>query len=64
MNSITKVYFKEFIIKNSKPKVLVLLAVYNGNSWLDEQIKSIFNQEGISLELAISDDNSNDGSQA
>jgi rhamnosyltransferase len=53
----------EFIIKNSKPKVLVLLAVYNGNSWLDEQINSIFKQEGTSLELVISDDNSNDGSQ-
>jgi rhamnosyltransferase len=44
------------------PKVLVLLASYNGYSWLPEQIQSILNQSQVDTHLIISDDQSVDGS--
>jgi rhamnosyltransferase len=44
------------------PKVLVLLASYNGIDWLSDQISSILGQQGVEVDLIISDDQSNDGS--
>lgn len=44
------------------PKVLVLLASYNGVPWLPDQIDSIMNQQGVDVKLIISDDQSYDGS--
>lgn len=43
------------------PRVQVLLASYNGRRWLDEQIDSVLTQEGVDLELVVSDDMSSDG---
>lgn len=43
------------------PKVLVLLASYNGFPWLPDQINSILNQNGVYVDLMISDDQSYDG---
>lgn len=43
------------------PRVLVLLATYNGNSWLREQIESILSQVGVAVQIHISDDSSSDG---
>ena len=43
-------------------KVLVLMAVYNGEKFIEEQIKSILEQEGVEVFLLISDDNSTDKS--
>lgn len=45
------------------PKVLVLLASYNGIEWLADQINSILNQRDVNVRLVISDDQSKDGSQ-
>jgi rhamnosyltransferase len=45
---------------SGKPRVLVLLAAYNGAQWITEQIDSILNQEGVDVELLISDDGSTD----
>ena len=39
----------------------VLMATHDGVLWVDEQIKSILNQEGVHLTLFISDDGSVDG---
>jgi rhamnosyltransferase len=50
-------------ILKGEPKVLILLAVYNGKEWLDQQVSSILSQENVSLGFYISDDNSSDGSQ-
>jgi rhamnosyltransferase len=44
-----------------RPRVLVLLATYNGELWLTEQVESILAQEGVSVEIHIGDDNSKDG---
>jgi rhamnosyltransferase len=42
------------------PKVLVLLATYNGMEHLEGQLKSIFRQKLISVNVIVSDDCSND----
>lgn len=44
-------------------KVAILLALYNGIEWIDEQVDSILNQENINVHIFISIDPSNDGSQ-
>lgn len=43
-------------------KVLVLLSTYNGEKYLQEQIDSILNQEGVDIELLTRDDCSSDKS--
>lgn len=44
----------------SKPKFLVLMAAYNGASYIKDQIHSILNQEGVDVTLFISLDLSTD----
>ena len=46
----------------AKHKVAVLMASYNGITWLPDQIKSILNQLNVDITLFISDDSSQDGS--
>lgn len=46
------------------PKVLVLMATYNGERYLSEQIDSILNQKYVDVTLLITDDCSRDGSYA
>lgn len=48
---------------SSLPKVLVLVAAYNGLEWLPEQVESILNQEGVELFVCFSVDLSNDGTE-
>lgn len=43
-------------------KVCVLLAAYNGDKWLSEQLDSILGQENVNLDIFISLDRSNDNS--
>ena len=45
---------------NKNPKVQILLATYNGEKFLREQLQSIFNQEYKSWEILIHDDGSDD----
>jgi rhamnosyltransferase len=45
-------------------KVLVLMATYNGARFIEAQIRSIVNQEGLEVSLLISDDNSLDDTVA
>lgn len=45
------------------PKIAILLTVFNGESWLEEQLESILAQENVILDLYISDDLSSDLSQ-
>ncbi len=42
------------------PKVDVLMATFNGESFLSEQLDSILSQESVSLRIVISDDGSSD----
>ncbi|MQK61189.1 hypothetical protein EIZ86_32690, partial [Escherichia coli] len=43
-------------------KVLVLLAVYNGREWIDEQLNSIRAQEDVQVDILASIDLGTDGS--
>ena len=43
-------------------KIAVLLAVYNGREWIDEQLQSILEQQNVELDIYISVDLSSDGS--
>lgn len=45
------------------PKVLVLLASYNGLSWIQEQINSILGQVDVDIHILLSDDLSTDGTR-
>jgi glycosyltransferase involved in cell wall biosynthesis len=42
-------------------KVQVLLSTYNGEKYIDEQMKSLLSQEGVELYIIIRDDGSTDG---
>lgn len=44
----------------SNPKIAVLLAAYQGEKWIEEQIGTILNQEGVELSLIVSVDLSRD----
>lgn len=44
-----------------KPKVLVLLATYNGELWLEEQLQSILSQQDVDVQVLVGDDVSKDG---
>ena len=41
-------------------RVLVLLSTYNGEKYLDEQLKSIFLQENVEVHVLARDDGSQD----
>ncbi len=43
--------------------VIVLMATYNGEKYLKEQLLSILNQTGVKVELVIRDDGSTDGTE-
>lgn len=45
---------------NRVPKILVLMASYNGEKYIKEQIESILNQKGVYVDILVSDDSSTD----
>lgn len=45
------------------PACAVLLATYNGQRWLPEQLASLREQQGVNLHVIVSDDHSSDDSQ-
>ena len=46
----------------NKPRVIVLMATFNGLDWLPEQLNSILNQVDVDVSVIISDDKSSDAS--
>jgi rhamnosyltransferase len=46
------------------PRVLVLLATFNGARWLDQQLDSILGQQGVQVTVLVADDGSSDGTVA
>lgn len=48
----------------ARPRVQVLLASYNGEPWLREQLDSILAQEDVEIHVEIGDDCSRDGTRA
>jgi rhamnosyltransferase len=49
--------------ETARPRVLILLATYNGSRWIREQVESILAQEGVDLAIAVRDDASTDGTR-
>lgn len=49
---------------NAPPRVLVLLASYEGHDWIEAQIGTILSQCNVSISLLVSDDHSRDGTGA
>lgn len=45
-------------------KILVIMATYNGERYLSEQLDSIFGQKGVEVSILIRDDGSTDGTHA
>ena len=48
-------------MSKSSPKVLILMATYNGRQWIEEQIESILSQNSVDISIIIRDDGSDDG---
>ena len=48
----------------ARPRVLVLLATYNGERWLPEQIESILGQQDVDITIHIADDASKDDTRS
>ena len=46
------------------PTCTVLLATYNGERWLPEQLDSLCAQQGVKLRVIVSDDQSSDGTMS
>jgi rhamnosyltransferase len=46
------------------PSIAVVLAAYNGSAWIQEQVASIFAQEGVDATLFVSVDVSSDGTES
>ena len=47
----------------NKPNIAVLLAAYNGESWLQSQLNSILNQQDVDVTIFVSVDRSVDGTE-
>ena len=45
---------------NNKPTVAILMATYNGEKYISQQIDSILNQSEVNVHFYISDDGSTD----
>ena len=45
----------------NNPKVLVLMATYNGVAWVASQLESILAQQGVDVSILVRDDVSSDG---
>ena len=41
-------------------KILILLATYNGEQFIAEQLETIKNQSKVSIDILVSDDSSSD----
>jgi rhamnosyltransferase len=50
----------EVPVAAGQPKILVLLACYNGQAWIRQQLESILAQQEVDVCIAVSDDSSSD----
>ncbi|WP_298208118.1 glycosyltransferase [Acidovorax sp.] len=53
-----------FAVSTPRPRILVLLAAFNGAAFLPEQIASILKQNAVNVHIVLSIDRSNDGTEA
>jgi rhamnosyltransferase len=50
-------------IHTTTPRILVLLAAFNGRKWIEEQINSVLRQRGVQVHLVVGDDASTDNTR-
>jgi len=62
-NFILSINLSPFNKDIANPKVAILLAIFNGVQYLQEQLESILNQEHVAVEVFVSVDASSDGSE-
>lgn len=48
------------LAKKTLPRVLVLLAAFNGERWIIDQVRSVLEQNGVEVEIVVADDASTD----
>jgi rhamnosyltransferase len=46
--------------QSTEPRVLVLLAAFNGQNWIEAQLDSILSQQGVCVSIVVADDASTD----
>ena len=46
--------------RNTQTKVLIMLATFNGEKWIKQQLISLFSQKEVDIKIAILDNGSND----
>lgn len=51
-------------MQDTLKNVVVLMSTYNGIKYIAEQVRSVYEQEGVSVRLKVRDDGSTDGTQA
>lgn len=64
ISEVMRAHEPEATAPSGLPRVAVLLAAYEGMSWLEEQLASILAQTGVSVTIYISVDPSSDGTEA
>lgn len=62
-NFILSINLSSFNKDIATPKIAILLAIFNGVQYLQEQLESILNQEHVAVEVFVSVDASSDGSE-
>lgn len=50
-------------IDSNQSEMVVLLSTYNGEKYLEEQLKSLINQKGVEADIVVRDDGSTDNTQ-
>ena len=51
-------------LSSARPRILILLAAFNGARWIREQLDSILTQDGVDVRIIVRDDGSTDGTRA
>jgi len=46
------------------PKIAILLAAYNGSTYIAQQLESILQQNGVDIQIFVSVDQSTDGTES
>ena len=48
------------VMKKKNPKICILMATYNGENYLEEQLNSLDRQKNVEIKILVRDDGSTD----